>query len=318
MPSRRRQISATASTSPPGSKLGSTARARSTNSADAVEPGPTSSDGTGHAHSPATPSDSRLVASTVTSGHCASSRSTSGTAASSTCSQLSSTNEQLSRTERLDETVEPAAIRFRRDGKDRRDCLVTSAASRIGANSTNHAPSRYSPNAAAAACSARLVFPTPPTPTSVTRRCARSASRTAVICASRPRKLVVGRRKIAGCRIHRPQRRELDPQPLRAHLKYRDRRRQVAQPEGTEVDAIEIIDQRGRRRRNQDLAAMTGRHDASRTVQCRAEIVVTALLGLTGRDPHAHRQRERRCATIAASTAARGDGTPRTRRRRCA
>ena len=97
-------------------------------------------------------------------------------------------------------------------------------------------------------------------------------------------------RQIPGNRIDRLQRRELDTQSVREHLIDRQRFGQIAQPPRTEVDKLEPVDQRDRGRRHQNLAAMTSRHNASRAVQHRTEIVVAARLGLTRRDPHAYRQ----------------------------
>ena len=96
IPSRRRQISTTAPASSASAieKRGATLRARSTNRFTAAEsiPAPTSSEGTGHSCSSATPSPSRLVARILTVADCARMASTRSAAASSTCSQLSNTN----------------------------------------------------------------------------------------------------------------------------------------------------------------------------------------------------------------------------------
>ncbi len=90
MPSRRRQISTTASASSPGATAGATAEARSTNNVAALEW--TSSDGTGQSCSSFSRSPSRLVARIFTVSERAKIASIMSAAASSTCSQLSNTN----------------------------------------------------------------------------------------------------------------------------------------------------------------------------------------------------------------------------------
>ena len=96
MPSRRRQISttATASSGFASEKSGTTLRARSTNRSTAAEsmPAPTSSDGTGHSCSSATPNPSRLVARIRTVEERARIASIRSAAASRTCSALSNTS----------------------------------------------------------------------------------------------------------------------------------------------------------------------------------------------------------------------------------
>ena len=96
IPSRRRQISTTASASSAvaSEKRGATPWARSTNRLTAAESIPPlrSSEGTGHTCSSATPSPSRLVATIRTVADCARMASIRSAAASSTCSQLSNTN----------------------------------------------------------------------------------------------------------------------------------------------------------------------------------------------------------------------------------
>ena len=96
IPSRRRQISTTAAASSAvaNEKREATLWARSMNRATAAEsmPAPTSSEGTGHSCSSATPSPSRLVARIFTVAECARIASIRSAAASRTCSQLSNTN----------------------------------------------------------------------------------------------------------------------------------------------------------------------------------------------------------------------------------
>lgn len=85
--STRRQISATAGDNS-AEKPGALARARSTNNRVASS---TDSGATVTICSPTTPNGCRLVATIDTPGHCPTIRSTSPAAASTTCSQLSST-----------------------------------------------------------------------------------------------------------------------------------------------------------------------------------------------------------------------------------
>ena len=96
IPSRRWHVSTTAAASSAVAteKREATLRARSTNRLTAEEsmPARTSSEGTSHNCSSATPNPSRLVANTLTVAECARIASTRSAAASRTCSQLSNTN----------------------------------------------------------------------------------------------------------------------------------------------------------------------------------------------------------------------------------
>jgi hypothetical protein len=88
IPSRRRQTSATVVVSP-ANEPETALSARSTNSSTAA---PTSSEGTRHNRSSATPIPSRLVAKTFTVDEAARMTSTRSATLSTTCSQLSNTN----------------------------------------------------------------------------------------------------------------------------------------------------------------------------------------------------------------------------------
>ena len=70
------------------------------------------------------------------------------------------------------------------------DRLRDPRGSRIGPSSTSQTPSEYSWRSARAASIARLVFPTPPGPVSVTSRCPASRASTCARSSSRPTKLV--------------------------------------------------------------------------------------------------------------------------------
>ena len=124
IPSRRRQISTTAAASSawPSEKREATLRARSTNSSTAAEsmPAPTSSEGTSHSCSSATPSPSRLVARILTVAECARMASIRSAAASRTCSQLSNTNNRTLPSSAAATTVAHALARLLGDAQHRR------------------------------------------------------------------------------------------------------------------------------------------------------------------------------------------------------
>ncbi len=176
-PSRRRQISWTAGVdSGSSANSGSTLRARSANSDIASVAG--SSGRTGTTCSPPRSSASRLVASTTTWGQRSSTASARSAAASSTCSQLSSTmmlrvaprwSHTTSMSARPGCTAAPSA---------RATTATTALGSPVRASSTNHAPPGNTGSASTAACSARRVLPTPPTPVRVRSLCWPMSSRT--------------------------------------------------------------------------------------------------------------------------------------------
>ena len=70
---------------------------------------------------------------------------------------------------------------------------------------------------------------------------------------------------------------------------------------------IDSAEQTCRRLGQQDLTAVPGGHHPRCTVEHRTEVVPIPQLGLTGRQPHPHRQLQPRCAATAASTADLGD-----------
>ena len=169
----------------------------------------------------------------------------------------------------------------------------TAAGSPTGANSTSHTPSENSPVSSAATCTARRVFPTPPTPVRVTSRWARTCSASSFTATSRPTKLVVCTGRFPGTASNVRNGGKLDPQPVGAHLVQVLDTRQVAQPMLAQIDQVDARHHRRRGRRHQDLAAVAGGHHPRRPVQHRTEVVLTATLGLAGGDPHAHRQPQR-------------------------
>ena len=149
-----------------------TLRARSTNKVTAAEsvPAPTSSEGTGHNCSSATPSPSRLVARILTVADCARIASTRSAAASSTCSQLSNTSNRTlpsSAAATLSATLLPGCWVMPSTAAT---ASGTAAGSATAASSNNQTPSGNSSASRAATSSASRVLPTPPTPVNVTNR----------------------------------------------------------------------------------------------------------------------------------------------------
>ena len=174
IPSRRRQISTTAAASSAVAteKREATLRARSTNRVTAAEsmPAPTSSEGTSHNCSSATPNPSRLVANTLTVAECARIASTRSAAASRTCSQLSNTNNRTlpsSAAATLSLTLLPGCWVMPSTAAT---ASGTAAGSVTAASSNNQTPSGNSSASRAATSVARRVLPTPPTPVNVTNR----------------------------------------------------------------------------------------------------------------------------------------------------
>ena len=213
MPSSRAQTSATAAAfCAVTRKSGCAVAARSTNSRTASHRvsasaasaaggsrGPGSdSEGTRKGVSPATPSSSRLVASTRTPGQPRRRASARRAAASTRCSQLSST-----RSRRLGRSASESVAARGRPASSRTPRAAATAwgaraGSARGASSTSHTPSGYAGSTSAAARRARRVLPTPPAPVSVTRRWAPSSAATAASSRSRPTKLVSCRGRLFG------------------------------------------------------------------------------------------------------------------------
>ena len=202
MPSSLRQISSTASASPvwASEKSDTTPWARSRKrfvAADSV-PELTSSDGTRHNRSSLTPKPSRLVARIVTVAEAARIASTRSATLSTTCSQLSNTNNRTlpSRAAAIDSlTLFPGCCVM---PKTAATASGTAAGSVTAANSKTQTPSENSSASRIATSNARRVLPTPPTPVSVTNRWALTAACSSATSDSRPMKLVVWGRKFPG------------------------------------------------------------------------------------------------------------------------
>ncbi len=197
MPSSRRQISATAAALTSSStNVGCTARARSTNSctagleamASTVDVCTGSSSALrGHTCSPATPSASRIVARIWrTPGQSRRRPSASPPTGSTRCSQLSSTrtSSRVRSASRM-LAVSDVAGRGNTPSVVATTC-ASSSSSRAVASSHSHAPSWKRDAMSRATWIAMRLFPTPPTPVTVTNRDARSASPIASRSTARP------------------------------------------------------------------------------------------------------------------------------------
>jgi hypothetical protein len=199
-PSNRRHTSTTAARfASVNWKLPAAAAARSTNSrtaslrlasaSDCACGGGRSSGGTGSTCSPATDSGSRLVATTRTPGAARSTSSTTRAAASSRCSQLSSTSSScLSRRYDRSNATGSVAVWSRRPSAAS-TALGTSAGSRTSASSTSQVPAGKPRPRSVAIRTASRVLPTPPGPTRLTRRPAVSFLLASASSRRRPRKL---------------------------------------------------------------------------------------------------------------------------------
>ena len=201
IPSSRWQISTTASSSSTGETPRATAHARSTNSEAAAESGPvrTSRGGTGQSNSSLIRNPSRLVARILTVSE----------RAKIELDHVGSRVQHVfavvehqqphdapsNAAATLSATLSPACwVMPRTAATD----SGTAAGSLTAASSMTHTPSGKLPAERAADSSASRVLPTPPTPVNVTNRCAFSAVSRSASSASRPTKLVVGRRRFPG------------------------------------------------------------------------------------------------------------------------
>ena len=153
----------------------------------------------------------------------------------------------------------------------------TAAGSPTGANSTSHTPSGNSAASSAATCTARRVLPTPPTPVRVTSRCARTCSASSFTSTSRPTKLVTCTGRLPGTASIVRNGGNPTAQTVGAHLEQALGAGQIPQPVLTQIDQLDAVHQRRRRRRHQDLAAVPGGHHPGRPVQHRTEIVAVAF-----------------------------------------
>ncbi len=195
---RRRQMERTASASS-GRRVnsGRTCRARSLNSSNASA---SPSGGTVHVISPPIANGSRLVATILIAGAAVRRPAATSAAASTRCSQLSSTITAL----RLARCRPTASARVPPD-PDSLTPRVTATWSQRNSppesedRSTNQAPSGNRSATAEANCSARRVLPAPPGPVRVSSRASDSRAAAWASSASRPTKRVSGTgRLVAG------------------------------------------------------------------------------------------------------------------------
>ena len=165
--------------------------ARSQNSSTASEAG--SSGGIGWTRSPDTASGSRLVASTVTVGHPATTAPTNSTTGASTCSQLSIINNR--RRPRNQSTIEATMVMPGWGWIDNVDATeaTTPAGSPAAAKSISHTPPTNSSTINQAISMANRVLPTPPGPVNVTNRRFARPSTPCCSSATRPTNSVAGR-----------------------------------------------------------------------------------------------------------------------------
>ncbi len=215
-PSRRRQISMTASTvSSSTSKPADAAAARSAKSCTdgcsraAAGSWPSSgrpSGGTIARCSPSMPSGSRLVATTRRRGQCASRRSTSAAASATRCSQLSMTRRvsrgsSASTSRSKPSRAPPGAVGSSSRFASREPRTASSVGTRLspserGASSASQTPPGVVSTSSAASSQASRVLPAPPGPTSVTRRWRASSPPMRSRSSSRPTKLVSVARRL--------------------------------------------------------------------------------------------------------------------------
>ncbi len=101
-----------------------------------------------------------------------------------------------------------------------------------------------------------------------------------------------GNRKIPAPRIQRAQRGKVRLQVVGSNLEHVLDASEVAQPVLTQIDEVDrvVLDQRRGQRADEDLATVTGRHDASRSVQHRPGVDTFTFDCLTGVEAHPHGQ----------------------------
>ena len=192
----------TAAASPPSTieKPDAMPWARSTNRVTAAEsiPVAASRERTGRTCSSGTPSPSRLVARIFTVADWARMASIRSAAASSTCSQLSSTNSRTrpSNAPATDSlTLLPGCWMMPNTAAT---ASGTAAGSVTAASSKTQTPSGNSSARLAATSNARRVLPTPPTPVRVTNLCDLTAASISATSDSRPIKRVLAGRRLPG------------------------------------------------------------------------------------------------------------------------
>ena len=306
MPSRRRQISATAAAfvgsivNPARADAARCAKRFAASlcvtASSAASASGMASERTARICSPGSPMPSRLDARMRTPGQPRRIASASRHTSSSRCSQLSNTRScDLARrnSTMLCSSVAPAIGTTPRVDAT---TWVRASASVAAASSQNQAPWVKRGSSSAATWRESRVLPTPPTPVSVTRRFASSAVATAASSASRPTNDVVWSGRLPGERVERPEPGELPVEAVDRDLEHPLGPGEVAQVVLAEIDELdagkELVahELRGQSRAD-DLAAVRRRHQARGTVEGRAEVVAVADLGRPGvqADPHPQR-----------------------------
>jgi hypothetical protein len=96
--------------------------------------------------------------------------------------------------------------------------------------------------------------------------------------------------QVARVGVEPAQRREVLTQTRRPHLKQSNRARHISEPTWPQIEHVDAVDQRRRRVRGQNLAAMPGRHHPGGAVQHSAEVVTVLMRRLARCDSHPHRQ----------------------------
>ena len=296
---------------PPSAKPGFTARARSTNNSTAAESAPlrTSSDGTGHRCSAATRRPSREVAITVTVGGAGQDRLDQIGGGVQHVFAVVQHHQQAPARQGLGDAVGHGE---RRPAASRPTLLATAsgtaAGSPTGASSTSHTPSGNSAASSAATCTARRVLPTPPTPVRVTSRCGPHQLGQLLHLVVAPHE--AGRSAPAGSPAPRPPSATAGTRPARPSARTWNRcsaTGQVPQPVLTQIDQVDA--------RPPTLPWTpppgSGRHgrrpSPARPGSAPARSSRRRVTRLARGDPHAHRQLQRRCASTAASIAARAE-----------
>ena len=206
------------------------------------------SDGTRHATSPATPSCSRLVASTDTSALAPSTVTTNSAHSAIRCSQLSRiTNERPPSPSSTAATSAGATAGVSGRPNALSVARPTEPAPRVPASSTNHTPPGKVATTSAPTANASRVLPTPADPVSVTSRSPSSSRHELGDLGPPPDQRRQLHGQVLPVRVQRRQRRELGRQ-IRVHqLPDPFRAPEILQPVATEIGQGHAFDQSRRR-----------------------------------------------------------------------
>ena len=277
-----------------------------------------SSDGTGHSCSSATPKPSRLVATIL--HRCRPREDRFDHVGRGVQHVLAIVEDQQSRTavHGSGDALGDSHARLLGDAQHGRDRFGhRGRISRPRPVRSPNTPSGNPSASRAATSNASRVLPTPPTPVNVTSRCALSAVSSSATFRFAADQAGVGRSEISRNRIDGLQRREVGragrrPGPGTPRPAWRCRVTAAAP-----IDKIDAAEQTRRGAVDQDLSAVACGHHPCGSVEHRAEVVVSAEFGLTGRDAHPHRQLQRPLRVYRGIDGRAATRTPRTSRRRC-